>query len=429
MPRRPALFLLAGLLVGCAGPDRRPRPPVLPTGGGRGQPDDWLGGSKPKPGAEAVLAGFVTYPDGRRATDASIEFEPDDAPASSGKAPIEVRTDAQGYFRIPGLPPKRTYRLTARAQLDGVPLSGRTYAKSGNELVTLALREDVAFPGASGGAPPAPAVVPPPSLGPLDAAIPSTTRPPPSVPAMPPEPPPTGVPPLSVLPPSPQNGPPTLPGGEGVKVEPLPPPLRAERTPAEPAPAVPTSSPAPVPPLTVLPREDLRTSGDPDRPPTMSLPPVRQAKSAPAPAVVPGSEFALVDAKGVEREFPEGKPGKLVLLDFLTSTCGPCKKYAPVLVDVHTAYAGRGLEVVGVLCDDAPPGKRAELCASYQKQQKLNYLIYTEPGESPGSLGERFALKGYPTLVLLDGSGRVLWQGHPSERAKLEAAIRAGLAE
>ena len=307
-----------------------------------------------------------------------------------------------------------------------MPLSGRTYAKSGNELVTLALREDVAFPSAppaSGGVPPAPANVPPPSVGPLDTRIPSSNRPPPTVPVMPAEAP--GLPPLSAVPP-------TLPGAEGVKVEPLPPPLVAGGAPAdprpEPAPAVPTSSPAPVPPLTVLPRGDLQTSGEVDRPPTMSLPPKRQARSAPAPSVAPGSEFALVDAKGVEREFPAGQPGKLVLLDFLTSTCAPCKKYAPALIAIQTQYAGGGLEVVGVLCDDAPAPKRIELCASYKKQQKLNYLLYTEPGDSPGSLGERFGVKGYPTLVLLDGSGRTLWQGHPSEAAKLEAAIKAGLA-
>jgi thiol-disulfide isomerase/thioredoxin len=141
-----------------------------------------------------------------------------------------------------------------------------------------------------------------------------------------------------------------------------------------------------------------------------------------------GAEFILLDTMGVPREFPSGRPGELVLLDFMTTSCVPCKHALPTLRGLQSKYGLRGVELVGVVCDEAELPQRRALAAAYQKAERLNYLLYTESTATPGKLRERYGVQGYPTLVLLDGAGEVLWQGHPKDAAELERVIEDELA-
>ena len=69
--------------------------------------------------------------------------------------------------------------------------------------------------------------------------------------------------------------------------------------------------------------------------------------------------------------------------------------------------------------------------AKYQRDNNLNYMLYVEPGAEPGAVRDRLNVSSYPTAVLLDASGRVLWRGQPAQpaanRDALEAAIRQAL--
>jgi thiol-disulfide isomerase/thioredoxin len=172
------------------------------------------------------------------------------------------------------------------------------------------------------------------------------------------------------------------------------------------------------------------------RPPATSIPPPKTtpipSPTSPPPAggtgrssraVKDGAAFTLVDTMGVPREFPGGRAGELVLLDFMTTTCVPCKHALPTLRALQTKYGLRGVELIGVSCDEANLPQRRALAAAYQKAERLNYLIYTEPTARPGQLRERFGVDGYPTLVLLDSAGEVLWKGHPKDAAELERVI------
>jgi thiol-disulfide isomerase/thioredoxin len=363
-----------------------------------------------------VLAGFVEDPDGRKVRDVFIEVEP--AGAAADGAPVGVQTGRDGYFLIKGLKPKQTYQLTARAKLDGHDVAGRVYAQTSNErsqFIRIALIDGLSFPGGGGAQPgggrdlPAPV----PGGGPK--------------PADKPTPPGAAIPP-PVLP-SGGTGPrePLLRGGEGTGL-PLP-------GPADAVPDLPRSPAAPS-------RPDLVTEG-PDggfRPPPTSIPPPDPPATTPPPKTPAtgtgrssrssrsGPEFTLLDTLGVPREFATGRPGELVLLDFMTTSCVPCRQTLPVLRDLQARYGLRGLDVVGVACDEADLAQRRALAAAYQRTERLNYLLYTEPTAQPGKLRERFGVQGYPTLVLLDGSGAVLWKGHPKDGAELQQVIEDELA-
>lgn len=149
----------------------------------------------------------------------------------------------------------------------------------------------------------------------------------------------------------------------------------------------------------------------------MVVPPLnREVRSVPA-----DRRFTLVSPTGAAREFPS--PG-LVLLDFMTTTCVPCKKAIPAVRDLQARFGLKGFEVVGVCCDETDQASRGEAASRYQRDEGLNYLLYIEPGDRPGALGRRFGVRAYPTLVLVDAAGAVVWQGHPNEIVELERAIR-----
>ncbi len=71
---------------------------------------------------------------------------------------------------------------------------------------------------------------------------------------------------------------------------------------------------------------------------------------------------------------------------------------------------------------------RAAAAAKYARDNNANYAVYVEQGALPGAVRDRLGVEGYPTAILLDASGAVLWKGHPiADRAKLEAAVKRAL--
>src|SRR5581483_11193839 len=99
----------------------------------------------------------------------------------------------------------------------------------------------------------------------------------------------------------------------------------------------------------------------------------------------------------------------------------------PNLVEVQSQYGAAGLEVVAVVCDDGPVSDRIAKARRYHQDFNLNYSLYVEPGAAPGQVRDRFGVEGYPTAILLDAAGAVLWRGHPGNRPELEDAIRRNL--
>jgi cytochrome c biogenesis protein CcmG/thiol:disulfide interchange protein DsbE len=57
--------------------------------------------------------------------------------------------------------------------------------------------------------------------------------------------------------------------------------------------------------------------------------------------------FILKDLNGHKVTLSDFK-GKVIILDFWTTWCPPCREEIPHLIDLYAAYRGRGLEVVGI---------------------------------------------------------------------------------
>jgi peroxiredoxin len=83
----------------------------------------------------------------------------------------------------------------------------------------------------------------------------------------------------------------------------------------------------------------------------------------------PAPEFTLKDADGKTVHLSDYK-GKVVLLDFFATWCGPCKIEIPWFIEFQKKYGPAGLQVVGVSVDDT----QAKL-KPYVAQMKMNYPV------------------------------------------------------
>ncbi|MCX7824634.1 MAG: TlpA family protein disulfide reductase [Verrucomicrobiae bacterium] len=67
----------------------------------------------------------------------------------------------------------------------------------------------------------------------------------------------------------------------------------------------------------------------------------------------PGDKLPSLTDKGLEGTLP-ALHGKVVLIDFWASWCGPCRHAFPVLAELQKTYGARGLVVLAINVDDRP---------------------------------------------------------------------------
>lgn len=113
------------------------------------------------------------------------------------------------------------------------------------------------------------------------------------------------------------------------------------------------------------------------------------------------------------------EPGKVYLIEFTASWCGPCLMQIPHLNELHNKFKDRGLVVIGQHVIEHNP----EDVAPFVKKMaaKLTYRIASD--NKPGARREGLVSswmyasghEGIPTAFLINQQGRIAWIGHPVE--------------
>jgi thiol-disulfide isomerase/thioredoxin len=161
---------------------------------------------------------------------------------------------------------------------------------------------------------------------------------------------------------------------------------------------------------------------------------LERKSDAPLPADVnvlkPGdarAELNLVDLAGKERHLSEWD-GKLVLLNFWASWCGPCREEMPLLDATRAKLGADGLEVVGIAIDDSAAVQ------GFLKDRPVSYpiLISSEDDDASVRFGDTRNVLPYSVLIGRDGKLLAQRAGNFSEaslRRWLEPHVRPAKAD
>lgn len=143
--------------------------------------------------------------------------------------------------------------------------------------------------------------------------------------------------------------------------------------------------------------------------------PGRVVKQASLPVGSMAPDWTLEDSAGKPHKLSEYR-GKVVVMDFWATWCGPCQMAMPGMQSLHEKLSDRGVNVLGINCwEQADP-------AAFMAEKKFTYGLLVKGDD----VAKAYGVSGIPTFYVVGVDGKIIYNavGHnPSGEAQLEKVI------
>ncbi len=114
-------------------------------------------------------------------------------------------------------------------------------------------------------------------------------------------------------------------------------------------------------------------------------------------------ELNLKDLFGADQKLT-GMRGRIVVLNFWATYCGPCREEMPTLAAIQNEYATFGVQVVGAAADTLADQPKV---VAYARERKLNFPVWL--GATPTDMTRFGVGSALPATVILDREEKIVW--------------------
>lgn len=104
--------------------------------------------------------------------------------------------------------------------------------------------------------------------------------------------------------------------------------------------------------------------------------------------------------------------GKITVVEFWATWCGPCRQSIPHLSELQKKYKDKNVRIIGI-SDET----EEEVKPFVESQgENMEYIVALDQEKKTwGAFAEPFGLTGIPHAFVVDASGTLVWHGHPMD--------------
>ncbi len=141
--------------------------------------------------------------------------------------------------------------------------------------------------------------------------------------------------------------------------------------------------------------------------------------------LAPTFESPMMD--GSKMSFPSAYKGKIVMLDFWATWCGPCIGELPNLIKGYEKYHGQGFEILSISLDQP---KMADKVKSFTESRNMSWGHIYEGKYWDITLGKQYGVQAIPFCLLVDGdTGKILANVNELRGENLDKTLARVLSE